>query len=361
MITVPVASRTPGERHGRLGGRRATVRPVVLVVGVVITFLGVAPMPVATASRPRRCNGRVEYCALRLDQVALPTTHNSMAARDAGVRFPNQQRTMARQLQDGIRGFQIDAFLGSTRRLAGRRVVVTDLSGVAQATITDTVGPRAAEAAERIRRRAGGPSRDARREVYLCHNYCELGAVSMLDESRELARFLQRHRDEVVVWVIQDELPADRLLPVLLESGLDRFVARLDPHQPLPTLGAMVDADRRLVVGLENGDLGPQIPNVFDSGLVQEVPYRYESARDLKAPDACQALRGSADAPLFQFNHWVTPASSRAAHEVNRFAFLDARARRCERERHRVPNLVAVDFYESGDLFRVSRNLNERQ
>ena len=337
------------------------VRMTVLGLGFVITVIGGVPMSAATASRPRRCNGRVEYCALRLDQVALPTTHNSMAARDAGVRFPNQQRTMARQLQDGIRGFQIDAFLGAPRRLAGRRVVVTDLSGVAQATITDTVGPRATEAAVRIRQRVGYPSRDARREVYLCHNYCELGAVSMLDEARVLAQFLHRHRDEVVVWVVQDELPPERLLPVLRESGLDRFVATLDPREPLPTLGAMIDAHRRLVVGLENGDLGPQIPNVFDQGLVQEVPYRYESVNAFDAPDACQPLRGSADAPLFQFNHWVTPASSRAAQEVNGFAFLDARARRCERERGRVPNLVAVDFYESGDLFRVVRNLNERQ
>jgi hypothetical protein len=238
-------------------------------------------------------------------------------------------------------------------------VVVTDLSGVGQ-TITDTVGPRAAEVAARIRRRVGDPLRDARRAVYLCHNYCELGAVSMLDEARSLARFLERHRNEVVAWVIQDELPAERLLPILSESGLDRFLATLDPRAPLPTLGALIDADHRFVVGLENSDLGPTIPNVFNGGVVQEVPYRYESAEELRAPDTCRPLRGQPDAPLFQFNHWVTPASRPAARKVNAFAFLDARAQRCARERARLPNLLAVDFYESGDVFRVARNLTER-
>jgi hypothetical protein len=69
-------------------------------------------------------------------------------------------------------------------------------------------------------------------------------------------------------------------------------------------------------------------------------------------------LRGIADAPLFQLNHWITPASRNASAEVNQYDFLIGRARACEEIRDRVPNLLAVDFYESGDLFRVTRALN---
>jgi hypothetical protein len=34
------------------------------------------------------------------------------------------------------------------------------------------------------------------------------------------------------------------------------------------------------------------------------------------------------------------------------------RLRECERVRHHLPNLVAVDFYRRGDLFRAVNNLN---
>jgi hypothetical protein len=327
----------------------------VIVLGAAA--VATASLDDASAAPRRACNGRVEYCDLRLDQLAIPTTHNSNAARHADVRFPNQQRTMARQLRDGIRGFQIDAFLGTVRKVAGRHLVFTDVVPRAQATIGDPISPRAAVLATALRKQMGAPSPRAHYEVYLCHNFCELGAVPMLDEARDLARFLREHPNEVVVWIVQDELPASRLRPLLREAGLDRYLATLDPTQPLPTLGAMVDAGRRLVVGLEHGDLGRDIPNVFARGLVQEVPYRYDRVDDLRASDSCRPLRGNADAPLFQFNHWITPASRRAAREVNTYALLDERARRCARERSQLPNLVAVDFYESGDLFRVAAAL----
>jgi hypothetical protein len=340
--------------------RAASVLVAAVVLLGAVVVVGARRAPVAAATR-RACNGRPEYCTRRLDQIALPTSHNSNAARDSGVLFPNQQRTMAAQLDDGIRGFQIDAFLGTVRKRAGVNVVFTDLTPRAQAKLAQAAGQGMAARAARIRTRVGPPPRQARYDVYLCHNFCELGAVPMLDEARTLARFLDAHPDEVVVWIVQDELPAARLRPVLRAAGLERHLATLDPTVPLPTLGAMIDSGHRLVVGLENGDLGPQIPNVFERGLVQEVPYRYVRVADLAAADSCRPLRGYADAPLFQFNHWVTPASRRASREVNAYDFLYRRARRCERERHHLPNLVAVDFTDVGNLFRVTDALNARR
>ena len=78
-------------------------------------------------------------------------------------------------------------------------------------------------------------------------------------------------------------------------------------------------------------------------------------------PARCAPNRGPADAPLFLINHWVTtdpaPRPSNAA-EVNAYAPLRARARECERIRHHVPNLLAVDFYRRGDVFKVADTLN---
>ena len=37
---------------------------------------------------------------------------------------------------------------------------------------------------------------------------------------------------------------------------------------------------------------------------------------------------------------------------------LEKRADACRRARHQMPNIIAVDFYSKGDLFRVVNRLN---
>ena len=46
------------------------------------------------------------------------------------------------------------------------------------------------------------------------------------------------------------------------------------------------------------------------------------------------------------------------AEKVNAYEPLLARARECERIRGQIPNLIAVNFYRRGDLFRVVDTLN---
>ena len=60
-------------------------------------------------------------------------------------------------------------------------------------------------------------------------------------------------------------------------------------------------------------------------------------------------------------NHWIestpTPLPSNAA-IVNAYDFLLARAEQCAKERKHIPNIIAVDFYGTGDLMRVVDTLN---
>jgi hypothetical protein len=98
---------------------------------------------------------------------------------------------------------------------------------------------------------------------------------------------------------------------------------------------------------------------------LQETPFSFSSAAQLTDPAqraaSCVPHRGPASAPLFLINHWVTtdPVPRPAdADRVNAYAPLLARAQACEKQRHHVPNLIAVNFYRRGDLFRVVRTLN---
>ena len=80
----------------------------------------------------------------------------------------------------------------------------------------------------------------------------------------------------------------------------------------------MIDDGTRLQVSLENGCRGPTLPNAFTGvgtpdpmSLLQETPFTFRRPRNLQAAASCTTNRGTPDAPMFQFNHWVTPAESR--------------------------------------------------
>ena len=345
-------------RTSALTGRRGRTSVVLVVAGLAVLGLGyvlVVREP-STTSEPLACAGSVTLCDRRLDQVVLAGTHNSMNAAADGFLYPDQQQGITAQLEDGVRLFLVDAWLGSVQQAGDTTLVYTDVQTGPVGTVVKAVGSGPARQATRLRSQVGRPDADAPGEVYLCHGYCELGAVRLDDVVAVWRAFLEENPGEVLVVVFQDELPADRLLPAL--EGLDPYIATIDPAEPLPTLRAMVDSGRRVVVGLENGDLGPLIPNVYDEGLVQDVPYNYRSVDQLTSSRSCRRYRGSDDAPLFLLNHWVSPSSPEVAEQANAEDTVLARAENCARRRERAVNLVAVDFEQVGDVVGAVAELN---
>jgi hypothetical protein len=168
--------------------------------------------------------------------------------------------------------------------------------------------------------------------------------------------FLAANPGEVIVLVIEDYVEPAEMAAAFEESGLAELVYRGEPKPPWPTLRELVDSRQRALVFLESGKPGvPWLRPVFEA--VQETPYRF------KKPDefSCAPHRGGTAGSLFQMNHWIdtTPDPKPSnARIVNAYDFLLARARQCESERKHLPNLVAVDFYRTGDLLRVVRTLN---
>jgi hypothetical protein len=132
-----------------------------------------------------------------------------------------------------------------------------------------------------------------------------------------------------------------------------------------PTLREMVDSGRRLVLLAENhAGAAPWYQLAYES-LTEETPYSFKKVSQLTDPDkldqSCEPNRGPEGAPLFLVNHWITtdpvPLPSNAA-KANAYDPLLARARDCARVRGHQANLVAVNFYLEGDLFRVVDTLN---
>src|SRR5262249_11602092 len=190
------------------------------------------------------CNGSPSLCDRPLDQVIFPTSHNSMAGAGVpGWMFPNQNADIEKQLADGIRGFLIDSHYGGS--VGGKVKTELEVEEAAMAKYEAALGKEGMAAVLRIRDRLAGHA-TGERDVYMCHGFCELGALKLVPVLRDTRDFLVANPGEVLVIVIQDEsvTPQD-IERCFRESGLIDFVYRGAARPPWPTLREMVETDQR--------------------------------------------------------------------------------------------------------------------
>jgi hypothetical protein len=354
------APREPANAEGGAAGagQGATGRAIVTIAAAGTLALALAwfgrPHQPAIVRAAHGCNGDERLCARHLDQVAFAATHNAMAAADRpGWMFAAQETGLGTQLADGVRAFQIDAHAGVP--VAGG--VRTDMEGQPGLLreMERAVGKEGAAAAERIRARMSGAPAGPR-AVYLCHGFCELGAEPFVDWLRTLHAFLIANPSEVVILVIEDYVPPADIAAAFEASRVAELAFRGPPGPPWPTLAELGASGQRVVTFLESGNSG--VDWLFPAfAVIQETPFRFLSPSQF----SCGPNRGGTRGSLFQINHWIetapAPRPSNAA-IVNARDFLLGRAQRCAAERGHLPNILAVDFYRTGDLLGVARTLN---
>jgi hypothetical protein len=228
----------------------------------------------------------------------------------------------------------------------------------------DGVSPAAVEAALRIRDRLGFKGK-GKRGMYLCHTFCELGGTRLDRFLDDLHDFLVAHPNEVLVVINQDYVKPEDFVEAVRKADLEQFAYRGPTSGDWPTLQEMIDSGRRVVFLAENkAGAGPWYRPVYQS-ITQETPYDFTKTSQLTGESllarSCRPNRGPRSAPLFLLNHWVTLGPlirPSEAEKVNARRPLLARVRTCERIRHHLPNLLAVNFYRRGDLFKVVDELN---
>jgi hypothetical protein len=169
----------------------------------------------------------------------------------------------------------------------------------------------------------------------------------------------------VVVAINQDYVTPKDFVAAVQDAGLGDLVYRGPTSGSWPTLREMIRDDQRVIFLAENHAGGAPWYQPAYAKITEETPYTFKNVGllvDAGSLDAsCRPNRGPSRAPLFLINHWIAtdpvPLPSNAA-KVNAYEPLLRRARTCQRIRDHLPNLLAVNFYRRGDLFKVVDTLN---
>ncbi|MEX1217098.1 MAG: hypothetical protein WEA11_01105 [Acidimicrobiales bacterium] len=346
------------------------------------------------------CNGFAELCNKPLNEVAFLGAHNSMStAADSGWLFYEQTKSIPAQLNFGVRALLVKTHYGisTTVNVTGANLVITDSLAELTQEPTDDDDQFTVAQQEQAKQLQSSVKVDPNlRDVYLCHVYCEYGATKFSTALGYTRQFLVESPDNVIMWFIGDYVSKADTEKALREAKLFDRVWFYDPSQPLPTLGELIKSNRNIIM-LSEFSGAPPAWNVRGYGIFQDTPFTFPKESELFAPgsarytgtatvdgpvpatesgpddteqwtktwagiSSCAPNRGTPRSPLFQINHWVTPAGGASTVEqakiVNSYDVLMPRVRDCMAQRNKFPTIIGVNFVETGDALRVVNELN---
>jgi hypothetical protein len=298
-----------------------------------------------------------------MNQVIWPASHNAMSSSAYNFFSAEHTITIGEQLNAGVRFFMLDAYYGYD----DDGLVRTNLAGgIDRKQLEKERGEEAVDALDRMGALTGTADTSGEKQtVYFCHDFCELGAVTASAVFEEIKAFLDRNLTEVVILDFEDYVQPKDMRAALDDAGLLPRLRVIDRDKiDSTTLLDIVKPEkkkdtenpRRLIVMAEkHGDSKSWLRPTYD--YYQETPFTFPKIDDF----SCAPKRGKPDNPLFLINHWLRPDGppdpSEAA-QVNSKKTLTSRFTTCAERRRVLPNALAVDFTEIGDLSKTVNRLN---
>jgi hypothetical protein len=347
--------------------RRLHFRQVAAVAAALIvssTLTGVIAVEVVSSNTENAranptnqgCNGFIELCAQRINDVIWPGTHNSMSSSAYNFFGAEHTITIPEQLNAGARFLMLDAYYG----YEDNGLIRTNLAGgVDRQAIEKERGDNALQELNRVGALTGvADTSGHKQDVYFCHDFCELGAVSADEIFGDIRDFLDRNLTDVVVIDLEDYVKPKDIKQALIDADLfDRAWIPKKGATQLPTLYDMIvpknpkasENRRRLIVMSErHPDATPWMHGTYT--LSEETPYTFSEISDFN----CDVNRGGTGKDFFIMNHWLRPDGppdpSEAA-EVNSRKTISTRMQQCIAQRGRIPDVVAVDFSAIGEMY----------
>ncbi len=268
------------------------------------------------------CNGYHYLCNRGYDEVRYVTTHNAMSSAADGWTGPNQNLDVPAQLAAGVRALMLDTYRAGSVSFVGTIQV---------------------------------PDADPD-SAYLCHSLCSIGKQDLAQGLTEIREFLDQNPGAVITLIIESYLSHALTAEAFAAAGLTPY-AYQHPGGTWPTLGEMIDANRRLVV-LQDRTVDPAYPWLM---YVWEHAFETHFSNSQPSDFSCTDNRGSPGAALFILNHFLTDlfGSPELSEQVNYNPLLLERILECEVFQGAMANFVTVDFVDIGDTLSTVESLNE--
>ncbi len=260
----------------------------------------------STNPTPTVCNGHVELCERSYTAVAFPGTHDAYATTIDQFTAADQDRTVAQQLQDGIRVLHFE--------------------------MLDYLG-----------------------QVNVCHALCAIGHVLLADELTVVKTFADAHPNEVITLLTESNgVATDEIAAAFDQAGLTPLVHTQAAGTPWPTLGALIQGGDRVVV--LHADMtktgGTSYPWLHDRfARTWETPWNNKTPQDFARCDADRGTKGNDLYVVDTYREDTPIATIDQARTVNPNPFFIDRLLTCKKSEGTLPNFVMVNFYEVGDLF----------
>lgn len=338
-------------------------------------------------------NGSKALWNKRYNDVAYAATHNGSSHMACPVQ--NQDMPIAQQLKCGIRATKVHVW--NARGSNGESVPYV-CHGITQDLFE---GPYLDQVIDKVPSLFRGWARDVLKQMepvnelvrdafkaaygdgkkpgVIQFNHCifDPSRKQLVGTLKEIKNFLQDHKNEVFTLILEDH--TNDLAKIALDfqsSDILPYVHAQDISKPWPTLGDMVETNKRLVV-LVHGDESldyskyPWMHNIWNFAWDTEWNFSDLSAlkdesKDIVPKRGQQSFANRALGPknkLFMMHHFVTPSTGgckKSAKKVNHKSFLTARVNRLKGVAGQIPNFIQVDFfqYPNSDIFDVVNALN---
>jgi hypothetical protein len=259
------------------------------------------------------CNGTNKYCDKKYDELCYAATHDSAAQSSGLWQTPSQSQSVHTQLDNGIRALTLSVQTQNNLDL-------------------------------------------------ICYGDCTQGNANFKTVLKSISDFMSRNAREVVTLLIDSQTSAANVQADFVAAGLDTYVWTQPSGTPWPTLREMIDANRRLVVFADTPDQGPDwmLPR---SSWVWETGSNWSSLPAMN----CNPAVGDASRPFYLVHHYVKgalvdddadAAAAVLVSDVNDVKIVAQRLSRCLEDQGRIPNFVAVDYFEIGDPVGATQVIN---
>lgn len=264
-----------------------------------------------TLTAASQCNGSVELCNKKYDQVAYLTSHNSYSSAATGFTFPNQNISISEQLNSGVRCFMLDVY---------------DLMG------TPTV----------------------------YHGTFILGSEPLSNSLGVIEQFLNTNPNEIITIIFECYVTANDIASEINASGLNNFLFEKIQGLDWPTLQEMINNNQRLIILTDKNDATVNqgwYHYVWDHSV--ETHFSVNDPADFNN----EFNRGDSLNDLFIFNHFITNAVLGTGNEtasgiVNEYNFLMNRINENYLATNKFPNFITLDFIDLGEGLNVVNTLN---